>query len=185
MRPGSHIWNILLLLSITRFFGSDYSFLFVSLYFPITNSGDVCTDVFKVVSKIPNNESTLTGNFKVICKIQFGDETQQAKSHPRSKLFCNVKGIGSRGEEKTENYCKDEQKSALWGSEETTFKELRIPNIEENMCVDLNVIDIFTFESQFLLKFMSSVKCLSFKWCWVLILEGLLFTPRTDFCSIS
>jgi len=43
------------------------------------------------------------------------------------------------------------------------FKELRIPNIEENTCVDLNVTDIFPFESQLLRKFTSSVKCLPFK----------------------
>lgn len=74
-----------------------------------------------------------------------------------------MKGTGGRGGEKRENYCKSEQKSALRGSEETTFKDLRIPNSEENMCVDLNVTDIFLFESQFLLKFTSSVKCLPFK----------------------
>lgn len=67
------------------------------------------------------------------------------------------------GERKRENYCKGEQKSTLWGSEETTFKDPRIPNTEENMYVDLHVIDSFHFESQFLLKFTLSVKYLPFK----------------------
>lgn len=117
----------------------------------------------KLYQRYPIMRAHLQGISKSSLKYNLGLKLSKQNLIPEANSFVTLRGLGVRGRGKRENCCEGEQKSALWGSEETTFKELRIPNIEENMCVDLNLTDNFPFESQFLLKFTLSVKCLPFK----------------------
>lgn len=135
----------------------------------------------KLYQRYPIMRGHLQGISKSSLKYNLGLKLSKQNLIPEANSFVTLRGLGVRGRGKRENCCEGEQKSALWGSEETTFKELTIPNIEENMCVDSNLTDNFPFESQFLLKFTLSVKCLPFKWNRVLIFEGLLFTVSTNF----
>lgn len=179
---GSHIWNIPLLLSIT---GAFWLWLLLSLcgfYIFLALMAAMSAQLYlKLYQRYPIMRAHLQGISKSSLKYNLGLKLSKQNLIPEANSFVTLRGLGVRGRGKRENCCEGEQKSALWGSEETTFKELRIPNIEENMCVDLNLTDNFPFESQFLLKFTLSVKGLPFKWSWVLIFEGLLFTASANF----
>lgn len=179
---GSHIWNIPLLLSITGAFWLWLLLFLCRFYIFLALMAAMSAQLYlKLYQRYPIMRGHLQGISKSSLKYNLGLKLSKQNLIPEANSFVTLRGLGVRGRGKRENCCEGEQKSALWGSEETTFKELTIPNIEENMCVDLNLTDNFPFESQFLLKFTLSVKCLPFKWNRVLIFEGLLFTVSTNF----
>lgn len=179
---GSHIWNIPLLLSITGAFWLWLLLFPCRFYIFLALMAAMSAQLYlKLYQRYPIMRGHLQGISKSSLKYNLGLKLSKQNLIPEANSFVTLRGLGVRGRGKRENCCEGEQKSALWGSEETTFKELTIPNIEENMCVDLNLTDNFPFESQFLLKFTLSVKCLPFKWNRVLIFEGLLFTVSTNF----
>lgn len=117
----------------------------------------------KLYQRYPIMRAHLQGISKSSVKYNLGMKLSKQNLIPEANSFVTLRGLGAGGKRRQKITAKMNKKVLCGEVKRLPSKSLESQILKRICGVDLNVIDIFTFESQFLLKFMSSVKCLSFK----------------------